>query len=55
MPLGGSAQVTALGSSGKRCTVSGIRKTGAPQRIGVRCFTAGGDPADSRFTLAFAR
>jgi hypothetical protein len=55
MPLGGSVQVTATGTSGSRCHVSAIRTTGLPQRIGVRCFTATGAPADSRFSLSFAR
>jgi hypothetical protein len=52
MPLGGGAHVTALGSQ-HACTVSSIRKVGLPQRIGVRCFGAAGQPVDSRFTVAY--
>lgn len=56
MPLGGSAQVTAYGGGSRRCVIGSIRKTGQPQRIGVRCFTADGSaPADARFTLTYAR
>jgi hypothetical protein len=56
MPLGGAAQLTALGKGSTRCNVSAIRKSGAPQRIGVRCFDANGtDPADSRFSLSYEK
>ena len=56
IPLGGSAQVTPFGSGKRRCVVAGIRKTGLPQRITVRCFTADGSaPADAKFTLSYTR
>ena len=55
MPLGGSAQVTAFGNNQRWCVASNIRKTGLPQRVGVRCFGSDGDPVDTRFTLAYAK
>ena len=55
MPLGGSAEVTAIGAPDKRCNLTGIRKSGLPQRIGVACFRANGEPADEPFSLNYAR
>jgi hypothetical protein len=55
MPLGGAVQVTPMGFGKGRCNVSGIRKTGAPQRIGVRCFKLNGAPLDTRFSLSYLR
>ena len=59
MPLGGSAQVTALigsaTSSSRHCVVSSIEVSALPQRVGVRCFDADGDLRDTAFTLAYAR
>jgi len=54
MPKGGSAQVTALGTNPRHCTISSIAYT-KPQKVGVRCFDAAGDPKDTKFTLAYAR
>ena len=55
MPRGGSAQVTPFGTAVRHCVISGIRSGTLPQRVGVRCFNAAGDPADARFMLAYAR
>jgi hypothetical protein len=56
MPLGGAVQVTPSGTGRQRCHASAIRKTGKPQRIGVRCFTGdGAAPADSKFFLSYVK
>jgi hypothetical protein len=52
---GGSAQVTAYGTSKVRCQVSSIPTTGSPQTVGVRCFKYDGTPADARFSFVFTR
>ncbi len=55
MPLGGAVQVNAV-SRKKRCHASGIRRTGAPQRIGVVCFNPRGTQrADSKFLLSYVK
>lgn len=63
---GGHIQVTGYGFGSERCKVAGwgaSPEVGLPGygwlasgtvRAEVRCFTAGGAPADSRFTLTFA-
>ena len=55
MALGGSAQVTAYGAGPAICQVTGIRKDGLPQRIGVACFGPSGAPVDSQFMLSYTR
>jgi hypothetical protein len=55
MPLGGSAQVTALGRQARHCVVTSIERTTLPQRVGVRCFDLAGQARDTKFTLAYAR
>jgi hypothetical protein len=55
MPLGGSAQVTALGGQARHCVVTSIERTALPQRVGVRCFDLSGQRRDAKFTLAYAR
>ncbi|MFO7532140.1 MAG: hypothetical protein R6W93_06730 [Candidatus Limnocylindrales bacterium] len=55
MPLGGSAQVTALGKQARHCVVTSIERTALPQRVGVRCFDLSGQRRDTKFTLAYAR
>lgn len=56
MPLGGAAHVTPYGTASARCNVSSIRRTGTPQRIGVRCWKADGSvPADALFALSYVK
>jgi hypothetical protein len=55
MGPGGTVKVTAYGASATRCTVASIRASGSPQRVGVRCFTLAGAPANSAFSLAYQR
>jgi hypothetical protein len=56
MPLGGAAHVTAMGVGKARCNVSGIRKFGKPQRIGVRCFNGTGTSAvDAKFSFSYVK
>ena len=38
-----------------RCNVTSIRRNALPQKIGVRCWNAAGQPTNARFTLAYAR
>lgn len=54
---GGSVQLTATGDGTKHCQLTSIarKKTSVPMRIGVRCYGTNGRPADSRFTLVWAR
>jgi hypothetical protein len=52
---GGHAQATATGSSNGWCKVSRWYAGGADELVAVRCFTPGGAPADSTFSLVFAR
>lgn len=49
---GGHVQVTAYGSAA-RCQPVGWSFTGTEQVISVRCFDAGGNPVDSRYTVLF--
>lgn len=55
MPLGGSAQVTALGKQARHCVVASIERTALPQRVGIRCFDLAGQRRDTKFTLAYAK
>jgi hypothetical protein len=58
MPLGAAVHVSAGGTLGRktRCHASAIRKSGKPQRIGVRCFSRDGrKPADAVFYLSYAK
>lgn len=55
MPKGGAAIVTATGSSARHCGVGSMRTDAAPQRVQVRCWDFSGNPADSKFTLAYER
>ena len=55
LPLGGSAQVTSYGPGKAECQLTGIRKSGNPQRIGVKCFKPNGSLTDSQFYLTFTR
>jgi hypothetical protein len=53
---GGVASVTALGSSGEHCTVSGWGPSGTPDTIAtVRCFDTAGSAVDSQFDASFVR
>ena len=55
MPLGGSAQVTALGKQPRHCVVASIERTALPQRVGIRCFDLSGQLRDTKFPLAYAK
>jgi hypothetical protein len=50
---GGTVQVTAYGSGGEHCKVQSWADLGADERVHVRCFSAAGAAADSRFTLHY--
>jgi hypothetical protein len=49
----GTVQVTAYGSDGAYCKTGSWGPDGTRQRVKVRCFSAAGTPADSRFTLSY--
>jgi hypothetical protein len=51
---GGHIQVTAYGSGNEYCKSAGWGTNGVSLLATVRCFSAGGQPADSRFTFTFA-
>jgi hypothetical protein len=53
MPAGGSAQVTPYGLGSARCTLTSIRPSGTPQRIGVRCSKPDGTAINSKFSLTY--
>ncbi len=53
-PGGGAAQVSARSSNGHRCNLTSIARK-APARIGVRCFTRLGRPADVPFTIVWTK
>ena len=55
MPKGGAAHVTPVGDGTARCNVSSIRRNALPQKVGVRCWNAAGQPANAKFTLAYLR
>lgn len=55
MPDGGAAIVTPVGNGKTACTVASIRRSGTPQKVGVRCFAPSGAAADSQFTLSYER
>ncbi|GGS51727.1 hypothetical protein [Actinokineospora fastidiosa] len=53
---GGHAVATAYGSGSERCKVPGFgwdEGSRSEITVGVRCFTAAGEPVDTRFTLTF--
>lgn len=52
---GGAAFVTAYGTTDRVCQVGSIAKRGTTATVGVRCFRGNGRPADSRFTIGWAR
>ncbi|MFO1541296.1 MAG: hypothetical protein ACKOTZ_12775 [Chloroflexota bacterium] len=53
-PGGGGAQVSARSSDGHRCNLTAIARK-APARVGVRCFTRLGAPADVAFTVVWTK
>jgi hypothetical protein len=53
--LGGAALVTATGDARQRCQLDRLPVEGSPKRVRVRCFTPGGAPANSPFTLSFVQ
>jgi hypothetical protein len=55
MPLAGAAFVTPLTDGPALCSISGIRREGPPQRVGVVCFAADGSPRDVAFSLTYLR
>jgi len=52
---GGHVQVTAYGTGGEWCTAWNWGPSGADLHIQIRCYNAAGAPADSRFTMSYAR
>lgn len=52
---GGIAHVTAVNRTGQWCQVAAILASGANELVDVRCFSPGGVPANSRFTVLFDR
>jgi len=51
----GNVKVTAYGSGSELCKVSSWGPSGTTQLVNVRCFTTGGAPVDTRFTMTYAR
>lgn len=51
----GTVKVTPYGSGGGNCQVDSWRTTRTGEQITVRCFAAGGAPANRRFDIAYAR
>jgi hypothetical protein len=52
MPAGGAAVVTPAGTGTSRCQLGSIA-TSTPQKVTVRCFSASGNPVDSKFTFSY--
>ncbi|MFI5495118.1 hypothetical protein [Actinoplanes sp. NPDC051859] len=52
---GGHVQVTAYGTGTEWCTAWNWAPAGTAQRIHVRCYNAGGQPADTKFTLSYVK
>lgn len=52
---GGHVQISARGDHRHWCKTSGWGPAGLDERVTVRCFTVGGAPVNSMFTLAFVR
>lgn len=52
---GGTVQVTAYGSDSRHCKTFNWRQSGSSAQASVACFDTNGNPADSRYTLSFAR
>jgi hypothetical protein len=55
MPLGGAAVVTPLGNAANHCFIRAIRKSGAPQRVGVGCVNGAGGYADTQFMVSYLK
>jgi hypothetical protein len=51
----GNVQVTAYGPGSEWCTAWNWANSGTALRIQVRCWSATGAPADSKFTMTYAR
>lgn len=54
MPAGGAAVVSPLGGRAT-CQVGSLPRTGKDLRIGVRCFSPGRAPVDSRFIVSWGK
>jgi len=52
---GGHVQVTAYGTGGEWCTAWNWGAAGTDLHIQVRCYSASGAPADSRFTMSYVK
>ncbi|MEV6601477.1 hypothetical protein AB0M36_32190 [Actinoplanes sp. NPDC051346] len=52
---GGHVQVTAYGTGREWCTAWNWLASGTAERVQVRCYSATGAPADSRFTMSFVK
>ncbi|WP_437998121.1 hypothetical protein WMF26_47500 [Sorangium sp. So ce185] len=52
---GGNVQVTAYGPGSERCKVEGWNASGDAVDVRVNCFTAGGAPVDTLFSIAYVR
>jgi hypothetical protein len=50
----GHVEVTAYGSDAERCKVVSWGPSGSDQAVRVKCFTVGGQPVDTQFTLTYA-
>ncbi len=48
---GGNVQVTAYGQGNESCKVAGWASGGPDFTVLVRCFTGGGSPVDTRYTV----
>jgi hypothetical protein len=52
---GGTVKVTAYGGTSHLCKVGNWTVSGSDQLVRVMCFTTGGAPVDTYFTMTFAR
>ncbi|MGK4001562.1 hypothetical protein WMF31_02980 [Sorangium sp. So ce1036] len=52
---GGHVQVTAYGGGSERCKVNSWLRSGDDVDVYVNCFTAGGAPVDTKFSVAYVR
>ena len=55
LPPGGAAVVSPTGPGKSVCSVSSIRTSGSPLKVGVRCFGLSGAALDTAFMLAGER
>jgi hypothetical protein len=53
--ISGNVQVNSVGINSRECKVAYWVPSGPDLSIGVRCFTTGGAPADSKFVATFTR